>query len=696
MNHIKTTFLSIALCLFVTTFITASSMADFPKEEILTELQGYGEPDELAEPLSTAGISIRPTTGYDEIYDLYKDYKQNLQPVFITTDILFHTTHKVFDYSLRVIELDQVPLLQNFSKEMYGAAVNLKKEFGKHKHLTEPADQLIAYFAVPNLLLGNSIEIEGPLKEKVNGEIELIKAHKGFGFSKILQQKEDYSQYAVRGHYTRNEELRKYFLASLWYGRRMFRFDESEPGGAGNPPDTPNIKGWWKKGNKEVHDIAQSEILSGCLLVYLLENTSVGNEQAIEIYKRLKSPYDFLVGRSEDITIEILSDALRKTFGKKWNPADLGDSKKLLNMAKTVAEGNTVRIDSTGMGRKGLTLFGQRFILDSAFFQKLVHDKDNQLPYIGKGPVKEKPFTWVRDQIYGEVRGFPRGLDLMAILGSEEAEKILKEKGDADYRGYEKNLDSLKQEYRHLSLSDSVYEKMLGAFAPLFGTDSKAPEFMHSGMWKRKSLNTALGAWTELRHDTILYGKQSYTSVPKGGTGPKLESAYLEPNPQVYERLASILSDLDNPGKISVPDYLSKKYKSLISICNRLVQISGYELKGTLPATKDADFLVSLGDRLKRLTELPRDIAEEIVGKADSQMPIVADVHTRMPQALTEAVGFPAKIIVVIPVGKKPMLFFGGVYSYYEFKVHYENRLTDEKWMKELKSEKVKFKPLFF
>ncbi|MCP4140700.1 MAG: DUF3160 domain-containing protein, partial [Chloroflexi bacterium] len=233
------------------TFIAAPSMAGdqpeksaalFRKKEILTELKGYGEPAKLAESLSVSGISVQTTKGYNEIYDLYNEYTENIQPVFITTDILFHTTHKVFDYSLRIIELEQFPLLKDFSKEMYETAVRLKKELGnKNDDLAGPADHLIAYFAVSNILLGNEIKIEDALKKKVDLELELIRASKGFAFSKILNQKEDYSQYTVRGHYTRNENLGKYFLASMWYGRRMFRFDETKPDGAGIPKDTPDV-----------------------------------------------------------------------------------------------------------------------------------------------------------------------------------------------------------------------------------------------------------------------------------------------------------------------------------------------------------------------------------------------------------------------------------------------------------------------
>ena len=32
----------------------------------------------------------------------------------------------------------------------------------------------------------------------------------------------DYSQYILRGHYTRNETLERYFRAMMWYGQVPF------------------------------------------------------------------------------------------------------------------------------------------------------------------------------------------------------------------------------------------------------------------------------------------------------------------------------------------------------------------------------------------------------------------------------------------------------------------------------------------
>ena len=43
-------------------------------------------------------------------------------------------------------------------------------------------------------------------------------------------------------------------------------------------------------------------------------------------------------------------------------------------------------------------------------------------------------------------------------------------------------------------------------------TDAKYPEAMRTRAWAMKTLNTQLASWTQLRHDTILYAKQSWSA----------------------------------------------------------------------------------------------------------------------------------------------------------------------------------------
>jgi hypothetical protein len=49
-----------------------------------------------------------------------------------------------------------------------------------------------------------------------------------------------------------------------------------------------------------------------------------------------------------------------------------------------------------------------------------------------------------------------------------------------------------------------------------------------------KTLNTQLASWTHLRHDTLLYAKQSYTT---GGGGCSYPTGYVEPRVEFWHRL---------------------------------------------------------------------------------------------------------------------------------------------------------------
>ena len=40
---------------------------------------------------------------------------------------------------------------------------------------------------------------------------------------------------------------------------------------------------------------------------------------------------------------------------------------------------------------------------------------------------------------------------------------------------------------------------------------ARYPDWWNTPAWQTKQLNAGLGSWAELRHDTILYVKQSYT-----------------------------------------------------------------------------------------------------------------------------------------------------------------------------------------
>ena len=69
--------------------------------------------------------------------------------------------------------------------------------------------------------------------------------------------------------------------------------------------------------------------------------------------------------------------------------------------------------------------------------------------------------------------------------------------------------------------TETLNNAWLYSFFPLLEPVGEGyPEFMRSTSWLDKQLNTALGSWAELKHDTILYAKQVYAEMGGGPPPP--------------------------------------------------------------------------------------------------------------------------------------------------------------------------------
>jgi hypothetical protein len=206
---------------------------------------------------------------------------------------------------------------------------------------------------------------------------------------------------------------------------------------------------------------------------------------------------------------------------------------------------------------------------------------------------------------------------------------------------------------------------------------------MQTVAWHDKELTTSLASWTELRHDTILYAKQSYT--PRFGMPPEIEPVlgYVEPLPEFYERLLELTrmtnENLTEMGVLG--DEARTRLSSLETILERLVLISTKELNNETLCDEDYEFINDFGALLNAVVAG--------VDEDSKKTTIVADVHTdaNSGKVLEEGVGYVRLIVVAykLPDGRI-MLGAGPVFSYYEFKHPMADRLTDERWREMLQS----------
>jgi hypothetical protein len=659
-------------------------------------------------------VISNPFNGREEyITQPYKTLKEGEVPIFITSDSLLHLYHIQFDETLRKIEEGEFyDKIWAISKELLDYSIE------KHSSATgdfkEASKRNVAYFSVNLELLKpkedqlcdlTEWECEDPglasvyfreedlkkydfdvpefVRGDVERELELIEKHEGFSNSPIFIYMEDYSQYVPRGHYTRSEKLKNYFRAFMWTGRMSMLLKGSDgiPVGRSDPFNPEALI--------STYDAKVQTMQAGLIAYKFAESRELG-----EKWDRIYSVTSFYVGLSDDLGPYEYLEALKSVFEGKFDlnglEENIGKLKaKLAEYRSPKIFGGTgdcgvnppftpEQADQCLEKTKGFRLMGQRFIPDSYMFSNLVG------AYTGVYMGDEEPFTLVISGAGRPIRGFPRGLDVMALLGSSRAKELLNDLDDSNYGNYTMQYLKLEEEFNSFKAEDwnrNLYWSWLYSLKPLLKEFGEGyPTFMQTKAWQDKELTTALTSWTELRHDTILYAKQSYTMVESAIPSPPPEKpvvGYVEPVPEFYNRLLA-LTRMTNKGllEMEVLDEASKsRLQGLEKILERLVKISEKELENGELTKEDYDFIKNFGDELN-------DVIADVDEKA-KKTTIIADVHTdgNTGQVLEEGVGYVDLIVVAYKVPDGRILIGSGpIMTYYEFKHPMQDRLTDEEW----------------
>jgi hypothetical protein len=628
------------------------------------------------------GFVVVPYARTEDLVEVYRQQRRRDKPVFVTTDTVLHLYHVQFDETLKAIEeRDFHPRIVRFSQEMLKAS---QADYGQMQgELKEAARRNMAYFSVGLSLLTGQTQAPGEVRREVEAELKLIEAHGGFEPSPIFLYKEDYSQYVPRGHYTRSELLKRYFKGLMWYGRisMLLKGKTAQTSGLIDEKD------------------ARIQTLQACLIAAHLY---APGSKLVEDWDRIYGVTAFYVGTADDLTPYEYAEAMKKICGASFEWSKLAQDETIHALRSELATyrapqiyggtGDIVltppfspeQLDKALADTKGMRLMGQRFIPDSYMFEQLV------FPAIEGFTGAGTPFTLVQAQ-GGPVRGFPRGLDVMAVLRSERALQILKDEGDTAYRRYDEQLAKLRQQsagFTQKEWNRNLYWSWLYALQALVEPCGEGyPTFMQGEAWQDRRLWAALGSWAELRHDTILYAKQSYTMV--GTAAPGLAPAapppsYVEPAPEFYARLLA-LAKMTRSG-LTAMDVLDEeaqgRLQELEGIIQKLLDISLQELRNEKLSEEDYGYIDGIADRLEAAV-----LGVEEVGLKTT---MVADVHTdgNTRQCLEEGVGYVHLLVACYPVPDgRIAVGTGPVLSQYEFKHPMADRLTDEAWRELLQSQ---------
>ncbi len=606
---------------------------------------------------------VQPTVSNNEFFPLYEANRYSATPSFVTTDSMLHNYHLMFDFLLKQLEEQKLAtVLERLSSSMLAESLKQYDSL-KGTEWENAAKRNVGFFTVGNKLINPSVEVPVIVKSEVEQELKLISDHKGITLSPLMNigaevsekdgLKEDYSQYIPRGHYDKTEQLKSYFKSMMWYGRLTFRLKNDD------------------------------EIKSGILITLALNK-----EDNRKGWDTLYKPINFFVGNSDDITYYQFKNLVSQVYGESPDLQTVAtDSIKKLAFVEATKTLEPPQLNSMPIYNsdiqpdrekeiKGFRFMGQRFTIDAAIFQRLI---DREVPD----------------------RMLPKGLDIPAALGSTEALNILALSGDTKYKNYSENMSKMQTYLTGLSIDNwtqNLYWGWLYQLRPL--TEVRGigyPLFMQNEAWIRKDLNTFLGSWSELKHDTILYAKQVYAELGGGGPDPKDDRGYVEPNVYVYARLASLLKmtgdGLEMRGLLS--DSMKDNLDKMAQLAMSLKTISEKELNNEALAMEDYELIRSYGGQLEHIwlevnKEEPQFKASTDARNYLNENPaaIIADVATDPNgQVLEVGTGKISYIYVVLPpLDGKMRIARGGVYSYHEFSWPMSDRLTDKKWLEMLNS----------
>ena len=649
----------------------------------------YGITEDELTLLTKNKFVVTERLSYNNMVNPLDEIFHNDLPVFITTGFILKAIHRSYDNILMDLEHSVLePNLNEILVKLRESFPALVSKYDEFPGLAKALEDVDVYTTIALSLL-DSTWYDPYLAGKGHTDtlLQKIYADTVIRYPLFSDRKRllDFSQFRPRGHYTKpvdpwfeDRSLSNYFRAMMWLGRMEFYFTP--------PPPEPGMDPWSKDEIRRMH-------LAAFMLQELLETSG-----ALDILLENDAMIEFMVGESDNLTpweygrliqgIPGLVSADQLLADEVYDPyyevvaKSLEAEQKILscilfsqNPFDTIPEQLPVSYRT----------FGQRFVIDSYIFANVVFDR---IIYNGKS-------VW---------RGLPDPLDIMFVLGNNNAGELLKPELETYH--YASQIDALRylvnsydEEFWNLSL----YNTWLQSIRELNPAEEQAgtPYFMKTVAWQHQKLNTQLSSWAQLRHDNLLYVKQSYT----WGAICSFPHSFVEPYPEFYRKIESFCDNaytyFSNNNKVGfrITDYFNR----VRIIMQKLAGIAEKELALEQLTEDEITFLKGMVREPGTMCGEPPwagwfiDLYYDLQKLMDEEDYVIADVHT---QATDEGGGLIGRILHVgtgrVNLGiflagspsdnYKPVAFIGPCMSYYEHITMNWDRKTDEWWAQQIKN----------
>jgi hypothetical protein len=224
------------------------------------------------------------------------------------------------------------------------------------------------------------------------------------------------------------------------------------------------------------------------------------------------------------------------------------------------------------------------------------------------------------------------------------------------------------------------------------------PEIAGTEAWGRRILNAQLGSWAELRHDTLLYAKQSYTGIPEC----EFPDAYVDPYPEVfgavrkYAEAGARIVAIATAASPELGTLVAAYFDSLRTAAAHLEHMAELERQGQSFAADDLAF-INDAVRIEKQSvvcttiDVPNGWYAKLFFdpmKSIEFAPTIADVHTQpadeggnpVGKVLHVGTGYPRMMVATVDTCGGPRAYAGVVFAYHEEITKDFERLTDEQW----------------
>jgi len=581
----------------------------------------------------------------EQLFHLYDKNQYTNIPSFITTDLFLQLLHSYFAYTLKDIEKEKlVGLVTMLSDCMYKESL-AKYLTSNNAEIKQMAKFNTCFFAIAySLMQDKEINVPKEIYDVYKEELNNIKSQSD-DISVLFKSFLPYSLFIPRGHYTRNEEQKRYFKTMIWLQIAPYCLSDN------------------------------SLLKNACFNAFILKTgKDYLNKPIINTYNAIYEPIAYLIGDADNLSIKDIINVYEKY---NINNIELLSQKKIIDVVSMKL--NEIVRDRDQIQPKiklacfpKINFMPQRYLVDNDILQQFV------------------------DTMKNAEKAFPKGLEVFSVFGINKAKDILYNhfKENKKWKPYDSIMAQQIEKFSDFKNWDAtVYNKWLQCLIKLNKVDKTYPHFMQNNGWAIKNLNTALASWTELKHDVILYGEQPMAAEMGAGGDfpPPITVGYVEPNldfwyacDQMYLKCYAFLVKYQLNTK-----ELDQKSKKVKEILDFFINVSKKELNNqtlTEEEYRKIEYISGDFDYLSLSLLSPYETPSgwyNVIGP-DKTIALTADVYTRnVPDCpknaiLHEATGFGNAIYVIVEIGGHLFLTKGATFSYYEFP--YENRITDEKW----------------